>query len=510
VHDRMGARYDDAEGLATETIDRVLQRLAGRGADREVPAMEDLEVAVFNPSPRPRTDIVRVPLDPHPALAISLGAPELHPLVTAGLGDVGFRVDGEPARTVTSDDPSRVRWLPGQRAFELEFVARDVPAFGYRRYRLAPGDPVPDEVDAGTEIEAGAVRADVEPAGTVALTVDDRRWTGLFGIEDVGDRGDSYDFDAVGDVLAPEPVEIRVRRHRHQCGVHRLLVERIFRLPAAIDATREGRAAETTDVAVRVELVVAPGVPGARSEVRVDNRARDHRLRLAFPTGGPVTDFIAATTFDVASRNTTAPDDTRWVHPAPSTFCHQGFVSANGLVVVAPGLPEAEVSPDGVVLLTLVRSVGWLARYDLRTRALPAGPAMEVEGTQTPGPITCHIALLAAGPAAPSEAIAGLRGVVAAPQPVLEPDRSLLALEGEGVVLTAVKPAENGAGIVVRLSNPTDDTRSVVLRTDFPVARCELVRLDETPASGHISQDVRGLRLEIAPHALRTVLLKAE
>jgi mannosylglycerate hydrolase len=508
VHERMAARYDDAEGLASETIDRVLERLAGRNVDRDVPGLDVLDVAVFNPSPRTRTDLVRVALDAHPALAIRLGAPDLHPLVTAGLSELGFEVDGEPVRTVASDDPSRVRWLPGQRAFDLEFVARDVPAFGYRRFRVEATEPVADKIDSGPEIEAGDVRIEVEPAGTVAFRVGRRHWTGLFGIEDVGDRGDSYDFDPVGDAVVPEPVEVRVQRSRHRCGVQRLRVERRFLLPAELHAMREARSAETAEVSVRVDLVVGPGVPGARAEVRVDNRVRDHRLRLAFPTGGAVGDFAAATTFDVIRRRTAAPDDTRWVHPAPATFCHQGFVAANGLTVVAPALPEAEVTPGGVVLLTLVRSVGWLARYDLRTRALPAGPAMEAPGAQTQGLVTCELALLAdAGPVSAAEFVAPLRGVIAGPDPVLAPDRPLFELDDDEVGLTALKPAEHGSGVIVRLANPTDRTRSPVVTTGFPVARAETVRLDETPTGGDIPAGSRGLRVEIPPHALRTVLL---
>jgi hypothetical protein len=262
------------------------------------------------------------------------------------------------------------------------------------------------------------------------------------------------------------------------------------------------------EVSVRIDVAVAPGVPGARARVQVDNTARDHRLRLAFPTGGPISDCLAATTFDVARRSLEGPDDTRWVHPAPSTFCHQGLVSANGLTLVAPGFPEAEVTPGGVVLLTVVRAVGWLARYDLRTRALPAGPAMEAPGAQTQGPVACDIALMADGDAAAArDAVAGLRGVIAGPRPVLEPGRPLIELAAEGVVLTALKPAERGSGIVVRLSNPTDASRAAVLTIGFPVARAEPVRLDETPTGGELSADEGGVRVEIPPHALRTVLI---
>ena len=65
---------------------------------------------------------------------------------------------------------------------------------------------------------------------------------------------------------------------------------------------------------------------------------------MLFPVRGSVERFEAATTFDVAERVPgSSQDDTGWVQAAPATFPHQGFVHADGLSVVAPGLPEAEL-----------------------------------------------------------------------------------------------------------------------------------------------------------------------
>ncbi len=149
VHERMAARYDDAEGLADQTVQRVLERLAGRGPDREVPPIDELAVTVFNPSPHPVTGLVTVPLDAHPAFAVRVGQPDPHSLLLAGLGPLGFTVDGSPVRVVPSADPTRVRWLPDQAALDVEFVATDVPPLGCRSYRLQRSEPVDDELDDG-------------------------------------------------------------------------------------------------------------------------------------------------------------------------------------------------------------------------------------------------------------------------------------------------------------------------------------------------------------------------
>ncbi len=366
VHERMVARYDDAEGLARATVQRVLERLAGRNAVRDTPRTEAQTAVVFNASAAPRTDVVRVPFEGFPPWSASLTRFDMHPLSMPSFQ--GVTVDGRPARLVPSDDPTRVRFLPGLGGLDVEFVATEIPGFGCRRYAVEPADAVPDEVDDGREIAAGDLHVRANDDGTLWIALGGDTYDGLFGIEDTIDRGDSYDCD-------PDPVRdltitaVTVQRTRHPSGIARLRV------------TREVAEVGT----LTVEACVAPGVLFVRHTVTLDNRAPDHRLRLRFPTGAAVDNFAAATTFDTATRSTFPVDDRAWLHPAPRTFPHQGWIAAHGLVVGAPGLPEAEVTVAGDILVTLVRSVGALARIELRTRPDARGPRDDGARRAVPG-----------------------------------------------------------------------------------------------------------------------------
>jgi alpha-mannosidase len=251
------------------------------------------------------------------------------------------------------------------------------------------------------------------------------------------------------------------------------------------------------------------------ARVKVVNRAGDHRLRLLFPTGAEVDRFDAATTLDAAVRTTEPVSGAGWVHPVPSTFCHQGWISAGRLTVSAPGLPEAEVTPDGVVALTLVRSVGWLSRYDLQTRPVPAGPAVEAPGAQTLGAVEASVSLLARSAPADTarrtrDAEAGLWGVLGGPEPRLEPGRPLLRLEGDGVVLSALKPADDGEGLVTRVLNPTDQTARARIHLGFAVGAVEGVRLDELPDDRvELAATDGGLvTVEVPARSLRSIRLR--
>ena len=167
------------------------------------------------------------------------------------------------------------------------------------------------------------------------------------------------------------------------------------------------------------------------------------------------------------------------------------------------------MTPDGTIAITLLRAVGWLARFDLRRRPIPAGPIMPVAGAQCLGVFETNLSLLTDGdPRASGDAAAGLWGVLGGPGASLPPDRPLLALEPRELLLSACKPAERGEGIVVRVLNPTDRPRTAILRLGVPVDHVVPVRLDEQPVPEHdASLNEGAVRFEIPPRALRSVLL---
>lgn len=83
-------------------------------------------LAVFNPSPHPRTDVVRFSLDGFPAYT----AAGVNPYLRANNHITGFLADGRPVRVVPVSRRERPGLPSGEPVNDLEWIAVDVPAFG--------------------------------------------------------------------------------------------------------------------------------------------------------------------------------------------------------------------------------------------------------------------------------------------------------------------------------------------------------------------------------------------
>lgn len=509
VHTQMLPRFFAAQSLADETAKRIMERLAGQGQSRQTPMNDPIEVAVFNPSPYVRSGVARLSLDACPALAATAEGTTYHPVLAANKPQGGFTADGASVRFVVGNSDGRFFFDEHQHAVDLEIPVTNIPAFGYKRLVLKATAHADETVDDGTRIGNQHLELELEPAGTVTLNCGGNRYRGLMAVEDLGDRGDSYDADVLADDASCELLRCKHRRCIHPNGTQVLEVERLFRLPRELDEQRSARATEQTGVRLYTDYILYPDSDTIKVRVRLNNTAKDHRLRLLFPTGNVVEKCSYATTFDTAITAITTPDTSQWLHPAPKTFVHQGWVAVNGLTVVAPGLPEAELVDDGTLAITLLRSIGWLSRHDLNTRPGPAGPVIPVANAQCLETIEAELNLFAGTDAVKAQQCeVPLAAVIAGTEPLLEPERSLLQLHSDSLLLSAFKPAEQGDDFILRLLNPGTTLATGELQLGFDVSAVHIVSLDEERLLSAVAQlSVRRFKVELAPHQLQTLRL---
>ena len=430
----------------------------------------------------------------------------------------------------------------------IRFLAEDLPGVGHRTYylRKSKGAPSavgegstsaaaegtsavglrPDEVRvSGHTVENRWLRATLNPDGTFDLEdlATGHAFTGLGALLDVEDAGDEYDY-------APAPESSKVTS-AGIAGTVRVVADGPLRgalearfdldLPAALAVGRNRRSRRAVRCATRVGIGLDAGARHLDLRVRFDNRVRDHRLRIAFPTGLRVADVVSDGNFHLDRRPVEPPPADGWVQPPADSHPQQEYTLVQdggvGLAVFAAGLPE--VAPrrgaDGAVTLdvTLLRAVGWLSRDDLATRRRQnAGPTVPTPEAQCPGAHTFRLALT---PFAADAVDAGLprlsrewrrppyvvQGVADGHAPGGD---GLLEFEGAGVAVSAVKRHAKRNTLVVRLYGFTGARAATVLRFGPAVARAwrtDLLeeRIEEIPASA------RRIEMAVEPYEIVTL-----
>lgn len=399
------------------------------------------------------------------------------------LGSTGVEV------TVRLDGPLRRRVL---------VETGPVPGYGWTTlHRPPPGvgtgpdDPSGLPARAGTGpgggpfLDNGLVRVEVDPEeGTFSIaTRRGFRAEGLNRYVDGGDGGDTYTWcpPAIDTVVdRPESVAVDVEENGPLRA--RVTISATYRWPGAADGDEQrcsARAAKTEGVTITTAVSLTAGDAVVAVDTELDNRCRDHRLRVHFPLPQPVTGSDAGCAFAVVHRGLAAEGGPpEW---PPATFPARRFVDCCGrslpppspagdapaaevgVAVIADGTFEYEVCEGGRELaVTLLRATGWLSRRRLPLRPDPAGPAVPVEGAQVPGRRRWRYGLLVhAGnwEAAhlPSRAEAFLQpleivsGLAPAAAPARPPHAQVLRVGGAPV--SAVLRAEDG-DLRVRLYNP--------------------------------------------------------
>ena len=187
-----------------------------------------------------------------------------------------------------------------------------------------------------------------------------------------------------------------------------------------------------------------------------------------------------------------------------------------GATVVGKGLMEYEiVGEPPAIALTLLRAVGDLSRNDLATRPSGhAGPPVATPAAQCIGRHVFEMAFEPRGGApAAGEMLASARAHLIAPRVVvaMKPGgsapttRSFLSIERQagGIVLSALKHAEDRANIVVRLFNPGNDEARATLRTDESIAQAFAVNLLEE-RQGAVAL-ANGIEVRLKPHQIQTI-----
>lgn len=504
VHSEMLVRFHKAEALGRLIAQKALKVMARESAADTIVA--------FNPCPWPRRGEIRVLLPKNQAQATAIledSTGNLGPGVFEGTvlvsEDVLEGVKHQEAVCFTFWDE-----LPplGCKVYCLR-ISRDSPAFQKPKALRAEENVIENEF----------YKLNLEEDCTFTLV--DKEWDlifpGLHILEDEGDAGDEYNFSPPQNQLLVRLRElsgkIQVCLSKPWRGILRM--EGVLPVPARLNEARTERSPERVNLPFVLEISLQAGVKRVDIVLEVENLALDHRLRVAFPTGIPVESCWVEDSFWVIQRATRLPDGADWTEKPSPTQPQKSFVAvedgSKGFALLNLGLPEYEVTPEGVIYLTLLRSVGWLSRDDLSTRRGHAGPPYPTPAAQCLGRHRFAYAIYTYRSSWPqSELLRVAQEFCFPPRAFFLKGQSivpfyLLHLEPTQLMLGAFKPAEDGKAVVIRVYNPTEQEIVGQLEFGWKVEKVWEAELDERPRRELLLTQRNMVRLAFRPGEIKTL-----
>ncbi|HUT51838.1 MAG TPA: glycoside hydrolase family 38 C-terminal domain-containing protein [bacterium] len=318
------------------------------------------------------------------------------------------------------NDPA-VKWvrirankLARQRAAALVpgLAGNSVSSFPLVR-RKGPRGP---DVEIGPDhVENEHVKITFEPGGTCLLT-DKKTDLGYRCLRflDLGDRGDTYNFDPVpGDASLCEAEKVALKSMTTGPVAAVMEIRHRFRVPEGLHAGRKTRSKKRVPLDLSTRITVYKDFPRVDFRTTFVNPARDHRLQTAVRVPYEADAIKVESAFALAPREVMAarlPDDSCSPGLVSTLLGREGTYSTSpqktvtmiekgehGLAIMNRGMAEVDaVRLKGAtrIALTMARCVGRLSRGDLNMRKGDAGPSLPTPGAQCLRPFVWDYAVM--------------------------------------------------------------------------------------------------------------------
>jgi len=286
--------------------------------------------------------------------------------------------------------------------YEIIFEA-NLKGIGFKEYHIVDGNPPCKNNVFEPILENEHIKAYVNENGYINVfdKENNKIYRDLNKFISTLDCGDEYTYSPpFNDVISMTAFK----------GVERVINNKLYKemilnyelsQPEELNYERKGPSEKRVISEIKTVITLKEGSKTLEFNTMVKNKAKDQRLRVIFPIGSSVDSFYTDVSFDMVLRKPLKDicyDAEKLKEVKVNTYPTDSFVHVpKEFSVLHKGLQECEVTTvdennDGV-FLTLIRSVGWLSRDDIRTRGGGAGPKFETPEAQCIGENKFYYAL---------------------------------------------------------------------------------------------------------------------
>lgn len=367
-------------------------------------------------------------------------------------------------------------------------LAKDIPAFGYRVYRIVPAaekisclNKLADEA-AGTA-ENTLIRLKINTDGTIGIFDKTNRinYEGINYLLSQSNGGDAYNYKP----LRTEPdydsraLSWNIRCTQNSAALAEFELTSVWSLPLGLNEDMTGRLPEFTENSLSMTVRITADSPAVAISLTVENNVRDHRICAVFPFGISAGDIAADSPFYVEHRGSGC-----FGTPQPSsTFVDIGSEHA-GISLLHRGLHQYSVNAEGTLTLSLLQAQGSLYRSFFKNY-VGTYAGCQCIGTYTAeyalyphnssGHVIREAALFSAGmKTAQTGRHHGINGWESSMMEVLE----------GSLRLTSVKRSENRQMMLARFVNDSGHTEKAVIRIQTDEENAYILTAQEKILSG--------------------------
>lgn len=250
------------------------------------------------------------------------------------------------------------------------------------------------------QIETAYFKVDINSDGTLDVynKATGKFFKGLNAFEDMGCAGDTYNY-------CPVEADYRVLSTDSKCEIEllkeedRVLIKTRITMMVPESLTEEDRARSDKLLSqdISSEISLYHDLPRIDVITSLDNKAKDHRVRVLFPSGIETNNALSETHYGIIKRPIKEDMSIDWKksnwseRPLPIYSQHRFTAledDKSGLAILNKGLPEYEIyhHEDNTIALTLLRGVGMMGKSNLSVRpGRPSGISLATPDAQCLG-----------------------------------------------------------------------------------------------------------------------------
>lgn len=425
-------------------------------------AVDNKKLYVFNPHPYEVTRVIRTKI----VLPLREGF--------IGLQDNEGKevplhiLSREKKQVFMADVDLEPNWFESEE-YEIIFEAK-LKGMGFKEYWISEGKPSPQKIISEHLVENKYLRVWINQNGYLDIMNKEsgKLYENANKFISSLDAGDEYTYSPPFEDVISQSRFLGVENILHTGITQQMTLLYELEQPQGLRSDRKGPSDVRVMSLIRTSVKLDRDSRTIEFDTHIDNRGMDHRLRVVFPVMKKVEHYYTDVSFDMVKRTPLENiyyDAEKQREVKVNTAPTDSFLEVPGeFGVLHRGLQECEVtscsdSGDGAYL-TVIRSVGWLSRDDIRTRGGGAGPKFQTPDAQCLGKHSFKYGITFGENTALEAKLMRIQPRVFQGNEITEGLDNILELDNKNLMVSAFYRSSQG-NTILRLYNLSEGSESV-------------------------------------------------